>query len=67
MISKTWYTSKTIWVNAIALVVVIIQAYTGYVVDPVYQGYALAIINLILRFVTTKAIIAPKGTDTTVK
>lgn len=54
---KKWYVSKTLWVNLIATVVIVVQSYTGFVVDPVLQGYALTAINLILRFVTKEEIV----------
>ena len=50
---KKWYLSKTLWVNAIAFVAIIVQSITGKdLLEPEIQGAFLAIINLILRSVT---------------
>jgi hypothetical protein len=50
---KKWYTSKTIWVNAIALVAVIAQFVTGKeVLDASLQSVILTVINLVLRSIT---------------
>ncbi len=50
---KSWFTSKTLWVNAIALVAMIIQGVTGHeVVGLELQATILSVINMILRFVT---------------
>jgi hypothetical protein len=56
---KPWYESKTLWVNIIALVGVVIGTMTQW---PELAQYgpqfttALAIVNLLLRFVTFEAI-----------
>jgi hypothetical protein len=50
---KKWYTSKTIWVNALALGGLILQTATGNDILPLdVQAPLLIIINLILRAVT---------------
>ena len=49
---KTWYTSKTLWLNAIAVIALIIQTRTGFVIDPEAQTGFLALINLLLRVIT---------------
>lgn len=49
---KTWYMSKTLWLNVIALAALIIQTYTGFVIDIEAQGVLLSVINLILRAIT---------------
>jgi hypothetical protein len=49
---KTWYTSKTLWLNIIAVIALLLQTQYGFVLDPEAQAGALAIINLILRLVT---------------
>ena len=54
---KKWYLSRMLWANAIAGVAFFVQAQFGYVVDPVMQGYILAGINIILRFVTKDPIV----------
>lgn len=49
---KSFLTSKTLWVNAVAFVAFIVQGYTGFVIDPALQAIALTGINAILRLVT---------------
>jgi hypothetical protein len=50
---KSWYLSKTLWINALALAAVILQAATGKEVFSVEsQGIALTVINIVLRLVT---------------
>lgn len=50
---KKWYTSKTLWVNAIALVAIILQGVTGKeMLDTETQGVILTVINVALRLVT---------------
>ena len=54
--SKAWYTSKTLWVNAVALVAIIVQGFTGFVVGLETQTVILGAINLILRMITKSSI-----------
>jgi hypothetical protein len=49
---KQWYSSKTLWVNAIALVAILVQGFTGFIIDPEAQAAILVVINIILRAVT---------------
>lgn len=57
MDSKPWYASKTLWVNALALVGMIVQGITGAeVLDAEAQGGILALVNLVLRLVTKSAV-----------
>lgn len=57
MESKSWYTSKTLWVNAIAIVAIIVQGVTGKeIISLELQGTILAGINMILRLVTKSAV-----------
>ncbi len=51
-IKKEWYHSKTIWVNIIAMIVILIQAYAGFVVSAEEQAAVIVIINLLLRAIT---------------
>ena len=57
---KKWYWSKTVWFNVLAFVVAVAAAFgfDGSLSDDiaVYVMPAVAVINLILRFVTNKAI-----------
>lgn len=50
--SKPWWESKTLWINAIAVVAMMIQSHTGFVIDPEAQIAILGVINLILRAIT---------------
>ena len=56
MNNKYWIHSKTLWVNFIGIVAIILQSQVGYVVSPEIQVSVLAIINLILRTVTTQGL-----------
>lgn len=51
---KTWYLSKTLWLNVIAVLALLLQTCFGFVIDPEAQAALLALINIILRC-TTKA------------
>lgn len=59
---KEWYKSKTLWVNAIAAMLVAFEASSG-MLQPYLPGnfyamlaVALPVINAFLRVVTTKAL-----------
>ena len=56
MEGKKIWESKTFWVNLIALVAIVVQTYTGFVVTPERQVEILGVINIILRLVTKKPI-----------
>ena len=61
METKSWYLSKTLWFNGLALVVLVAASfgYTGEI-SPDFAAVAPAIvllINLILRFVTKQPIV----------
>lgn len=53
---KTILTSKTVWVNIIAFIAMLVQSKTGFVIDADSQIAILAVINLLLRMVTKSAI-----------
>lgn len=54
----SWYLSKTLWVNAIALVAMIVQGVTGKIVISMeLQVTILAVVNMILRLVTKQPIV----------
>ncbi|MDD5106060.1 MAG: hypothetical protein PHC49_10635 [Desulfuromonadaceae bacterium] len=64
MNTKNWYTSKTLWVNALAAIALIVQTQTGFILDPEAQAGLLAVINLILRVVTkTPLTLTADGTN----
>lgn len=53
---KKFYLSKTLWVNAIALVAMLVQAEYGFVIAPSEQAAIIVVVNLILRAVTKEQI-----------
>ena len=54
---KKFYTSRTLWVNLIALIAIILQLATGKEVFSLEaQASLLAVINLVLRLVTKKPV-----------
>lgn len=54
--TKPWYTSKTVWVNAIALGAALSGASTGFAVSGEEAGALLAVVNLVLRVTTNKGL-----------
>lgn len=57
MDGKKWYTSKTLWANALALIGMVVQGATGSEVFNVEaQAGILAFINVILRLVTKEPV-----------
>lgn len=54
--TKKIHQSKTMIVNIIALVAIIIQSQTGFVIDVGEQAAILTIVNMILRSVTKEPI-----------
>jgi hypothetical protein len=53
---KTWWRSKTLWVNALAGLAFVLQSQFGILLDPGVQGAILVVANLILRLVTKEAV-----------
>lgn len=62
MSKKMWYQSKTIWANVLGLAVLIIpqlidaltQTFPQADLITVWGGFALAVVNIVLRFVTSE-------------
>lgn len=54
MESKKWYLSKTIWVNAIASLAIILQMQYNYIMPVEIQALCITAINLVLRKVTNQ-------------
>lgn len=55
---KKWYMSKTVWVNALALVSAVLAQVKGVEVFPVEaQMSVLGLINVGLRFVTKEEVV----------
>ncbi len=63
MEQKPFYTSKTIWVNVIAMLAIILNALWGFEMDAEFQAAIattiLAVVNIVLRFTTTKPVEPP--------
>lgn len=49
---KQWYQSRTIWVNIVALLALLIQIQTKFIVNSTEQMAIIIVINLILRSIT---------------
>jgi len=61
-IGKKWYESKTVWFNLVSAIVVIIQQYvTGFVLTAQTEMLILMVINLVLRVVTKDPIVWTLG------
>lgn len=60
MEKKLWYTSKTLWVNLLAVVSGILLDAKGINISPTVQLTILAGINALLRFITKKEIVWEK-------
>ena len=56
MNTKRWYTSKTLWLNLLAIAALVAQTEFGYLLDAEAQAVILAGINLLLRIVTKKGL-----------
>ena len=53
---KKWYKSKTLWVNLIALVALFLNDKLGFPLPQEEQMAILAVVNIILRFITKEPI-----------
>lgn len=49
---KTWYKSRMLWANTVAVAGIIITSVTGVEVDAETTVGILAVVNLILRIIT---------------
>ena len=51
--NKKWYKSKTMWINLLAAIAVLIQAITGTAwLDAELQAAIIVVINVVLRLLT---------------
>ena len=50
--SKPWWSSKILWVNALASVALFAQGYFGFVIPLEVQALILAGVNFLLRIIT---------------
>lgn len=54
---KKWYTSKTLWANAIMMIAAIVNGKFEYVsLGPEIQAGILVVVNIILRVITKQEI-----------
>lgn len=63
MESKPWYMSKTLWVNALMLILSIVQSdmvLSLNIVSPEVIAVIITAVNFILRFLTTQPVTAKK-------
>jgi hypothetical protein len=51
-VKKTWWKSKTLWLNVIALVAMLVQSNYGFVIAAEEQAAIIVVANLIMRAVT---------------
>lgn len=56
MDTKTWFTSKTLWVNVLAIAAAFAAKQAGIQISAEDQVAALGVINLILRVVTKQPV-----------
>jgi hypothetical protein len=50
--NKSWYQSKTLWLNVIAVLALIAQSQFGFIIDAEAQAGILAVVNMVLRAIT---------------
>lgn len=56
---KKWYASKVLWFNILSVVVLIVEYFVAnkmFVDIVLWEGLAIAVINFVLRLVTTQGI-----------
>jgi hypothetical protein len=58
---KSWYLSKTLWVNLLALLATWVIGRSDFYVNPQVMIVGMAVLNVGLRFFTTTAIAHPYG------
>lgn len=61
--AKPIWQSKTLWLNLVAILALVLQTYTGFVIDPEKQVVILGGINTILRFITKMPVNWSLGSD----
>ena len=56
-IMKKWYASKTLWINVLAMIAIVIQKqFEVDILDEEMQGSLLILINVLLRCITKEPI-----------
>lgn len=51
---KPWYLSKTLWLNIVAVIALLIQLNSGFVIPAEEQLAIITVANLLLRAITGK-------------
>jgi len=54
---KEYLKSKTLWINIIAVIAIVSAEQFGFVLDGTMQTSLLAMINMILRLITTEELV----------
>ena len=58
VVSKKWYMSKTLYLNAISIIIMCLQTATGTHLIPLeIQGTIIAILNIIVRTITNSNLV----------
>lgn len=55
---KSWYLSRTLWVNVLAAVALFLQNQYGFVMPPELQAGFLMALNVVLRVITKEGLTA---------
>jgi len=55
MLNKKWYYSKTLYINLIALLLILVQSNTGFLFPIEYQATILAVLNALNRMLATNS------------
>ena len=55
-LGKAWWRSKTLWVNILALVVLLFKDQLGLTISGEETTAIMAVINMILRFITNEPV-----------
>jgi hypothetical protein len=55
---KSFYLSKTLWVNVLAAVALFVQQQYGFAMPPQFEAYFFIALNLFLRTVTHQELTA---------
>lgn len=53
---KSFWASKTFWVNILSALGLVVQTQTGFLIDPATQALGLTVVNTVLRSVTKSPI-----------
>lgn len=59
--AKQWYFSKTLWVNLLMAIFIIVQGVTGVeIASTEVEALVTVVLNVILRFITTQPVTLKK-------